>query len=154
MPKFLDKRALSYSPKELYDLVMDIEKYPIFLPWCGASRIVEKNDEYIIADLIIQYKAFTEKYRSKVVGYQDNEDYFISVSLVEGSFTHLNNDWKFYKQEDNNTMVEFCLDFSFKSTLLEKIIGVMFEQSSKTIIAAFQKRAKEIYENKTEKIKR
>jgi coenzyme Q-binding protein COQ10 len=144
MPKLSDTLILPYQPKQLYDMVLDIEKYPKFLPWCEASRIIEKNNEFILADLIIKYKAFSGAYRSKVVPTYTNNQYFIDVSLIEGPFTHLYNQWRFLKS-DNGTLLEFQLDFNFKSVLLEGFIKLIFEQATKKMITAFQERAKEIY---------
>jgi coenzyme Q-binding protein COQ10 len=144
MPKFLDTRILPYNSSQLAELILDIANYPKFLPWCAAARIVEQNNDFMLADLVIQYKGFTEKYRSKVTHNINNENHFIDVVMVEGPFTHLINKWTLLPI-DNGTKVEFFIDFSFKSFFLEKIIGLMFEQASQKMINAFQKRAEELY---------
>jgi coenzyme Q-binding protein COQ10 len=146
MPKFSDTRILKYSPKQIFELVLDIPSYSSFLPWCGASRVVEKNGEYIIADLVIQYKAFTEKYRSKVITRVVGNDYFIDVEMIEGPFSYLTNKWCLYKVEEG-VRIEFDVDFRFKSVFLEKIIGMVFDQAAEKMINAFKKRAEEIYGN-------
>jgi coenzyme Q-binding protein COQ10 len=144
MPKFSDSTILPYQPKQMADLVLDIANYPKFLPWCAAARIVEKNNDFLLADLVIQYKAFTEKYRSKVILNVTDDNYIIDVVMVEGPFTHLTNKWCLYKEE-SGTKVDFFLDFSFKSVFLEKLIGMMFDHASQKMIKAFKNRAEEIY---------
>jgi coenzyme Q-binding protein COQ10 len=146
MPKFTETQIIPYQPKQLFDLVMDIKSYPTFLPWCAAARIVEESSDFILADLVIQYKAFSEKYRSKVTYHHKNEDYFIDVNMVEGPFKHLVNKWSLY-QVEQGTKVDFFIDFSFKSIVLEKLIGIVFDHAAKKMVNAFKKRAEQIYGN-------
>jgi coenzyme Q-binding protein COQ10 len=141
--------ALSpYTPTQIFDLVLDIERYPEFLPWCSAARITERRDDYLIADLVIRFKAFQEKYTSRVVSHApspENPDGYIVVELVEGPFAHLKNVWKFTEQEDGSSEVDFHIEFQFKSKILDKMMGFMFERAQRRMISAFREEADKRY---------
>lgn len=136
-----------YSIEQLYQLVCDIEQYPEFLPWCSAARIIEESDDLIIADLIISYKAFSEHYRSKVeLSPQKKGKAEIHVSMISGPFKYLHNHWKFKTSKSNNgTEIDFSIDFAFKSSLLETLIGIMFNKAAQKMVSAFENRANTLY---------
>lgn len=139
MPKSKETRILNYPSISLYELVLDIEKYPQFLPWCEEAVILEKHDNYLIADLTINFTPYREKYRSKVE-FGTKENRFVNVSLIEGPFKHLFNNWTFTDLDDK-TIIEFSIDFEFKSKILESIIGIFFEKALKKMTDAFEERA-------------
>ncbi len=149
MPAYEEQRSLPYTPEQLFDLVSDIEKYPEFLPWCSAARIISRDGEEIIADLIISFKIWREKFTSRVklTPPSKNEIGKVEVELVEGPFTHLINRWEFYPEKSGQTLISFFVDFKFKSALLEKMIGMMFEFAVKEMGEAFEKRAHSVYGN-------
>ncbi len=132
---------LPYTPEQLYDLVADIEKYPEFLPWCMAARILSKTDTEIVADLIIGYKVFRETFRSRVHLTPKTR---IEVEYINGPFHYLNNHWEFQKHEDG-TDIEFFIDFQFRSTLLQRGMQAVFESAFNQMLNAFEKRAQQIY---------
>lgn len=144
------KKILSNSAKEVFDLVMDIENYPHFLPWCKQSKIISKiSDSELTADLVIGFKGFVEKYRSLVTfGKIENDLYFIDVVAIEGPFKTLINKWQFRNLTNNSCEVKFFIEFEFNSLFLEKMIGVIFKKAEEKMINAFEKRAIEIYSNK------
>lgn len=142
MPTHSEERFLPYQPEDLFDLVADIESYPKFLPWCSAARINDRDGDIVFAELVINFKAFRESYISRVELHKDTKE--ISVSLVQGPFQHLQNEWKF-SPHGKGTMVEFDIDFAFRSKILEKLISNMFLGACKKMIAAFEARAKTIY---------
>jgi coenzyme Q-binding protein COQ10 len=134
-----------YLPGQLFDLVADIERYPEFLPWCSAARILRKEGNIWLAELVISFKSFHEKYTSLVT--LDPEAYTIHVKMVSGPFTHLYNYWKFSPAPEGGTLIDFELDFTFRSLILEKLIGFMFEKAFTRMNEAFRERAKVIYGN-------
>lgn len=137
-----------YSISQLYELVTDIEKYPEFLPWCSAARIIEETDSSIVADLIISFKAFTEHYRSQVeLNPPKAGKAAVSVSLISGPFKYLNNNWKFKTLKNGGTLIEFYIDFEFKSALLQKLIGLLFNRACQKMVDSFEARAKELFGN-------
>ena len=97
MTKHFEKRIVPYNPKNMFDLVLDIEKYPEFLPWCLASRVIVNNKEFILADLMIGFQVFREKFRSNVK--YDPKNMIIEVSYEDGPFKFLTNKWEFKKYE-------------------------------------------------------
>lgn len=140
MPKHYDKHISPHKPEELFKIVADVKSYPEFLPWVAGARILEKNDEenWFKAELLIRFKAFSQKYTSKV--YLDSPTK-IKTDLVEGPFEHLNNLWLFNETSDGKTEIIFELDFKFKSTILEKMIGSMFKKATDKMTESFLKRA-------------
>lgn len=143
MPAFREKRVLPYPLGFLFELVLDVERYPEFLPWCRAARILSREDDgSFTAELIIHFNAFSESYVSKVmpVGPVAGKG-GIEVTLVRGPFNYLTNSWHFEAIDDNTTAVECFVDFQFKSKLLEKFIGGLFEKVSRRMVGAFEERA-------------
>lgn len=146
MPKHSEQRVLPYTPIQMFDLVADIEQYPDFLPWCAAARITKRNEDMLVADLVIRFKAFQEKYTSKVLLQKPEGDKpgSINVAMIQGPFSHLVNDWKF-TPHPQGCMVDFMIDFRFKSPLLEKMIGLMFDKAFNRMTEAFGERAHALY---------
>jgi coenzyme Q-binding protein COQ10 len=146
MPNLTEKKILPYQAKQIYQLVMDIEKYPEFLPWCKQAKIIEKiSDENLIADLLINFKSFFEKYRSDVThGKTAENNYFVDVVAIEGPFKKLINKWKFRDLANGGCEIEFFIDFEFNSFFLTKMIGVIFEKATEKMMNAFEKRAREL----------
>ena len=140
MPKQTYNIETPHSPEHLFSIVANIELYPEFLPWIVAARILSKEDNIIVAELVIKYKIFRSCYSSKVTLFPNQE---IIVELVDGPFKHLRNHWKFVK-DNNYTKIDFMLDFELKSSMLEKFISNEFEYYSKKIMTAFIERADKI----------
>ncbi len=149
MPKFSEKKILPHKPKQIFDLVMDIEKYPEFLPWCKQARIVKIiSPQNLEADLLIGFKGFLEKYRSDVKFFLDENNVFtIQTKAIEGPFKQLFSEWKIKSHENNSCEIEFFIDFSFNSFLLEKMIGVIFEKATQKMVKVFEERAFELFKN-------
>jgi coenzyme Q-binding protein COQ10 len=144
MPTHAEQRVLPYSQAQLFDLVADIERYPEFLPWCVGARIRKRlPDGTMEADLVIGFKMFRERFGSIVK--PDRANHRIDVSYVDGPFRYLNNHWKFIAEGENRTRVDFFVDFEFKSALLQKVIGVLFNEAVRRMVAAFENRAKQLY---------
>lgn len=151
MPTHDEQQISPYSPKQLFDLVSAVEKYPEFLPWCTAARILRREDEQtFLAQLQIGFKGFRESYTSRVElcpADELGEDYFINVELVEGPFDYLTNRWKFVPRPEGGTLIDFHLDFRFRSRILEKTIGGLFKKATDKMVKAFMERADELYGN-------
>lgn len=89
MPSFQESKSFSYPAHKIYALIMDIEKYPEFLPWCKQTKIIEKvSPNHLTADLLINFKNFFEKYRSEVK-HGKQEYYFVETQAIEGPFKSL-----------------------------------------------------------------
>ena len=141
MPHHHQKRILPYTPKQMFDLVADVNKYPEFLPWCVGTRINSRKANSFNADVLIGYKAIRETFTSTVTltPYQA-----IDVRYERGPFSKLQNYWTFAEHEAG-CEIEFFIDFEFRTGLLTTIISSFFEEAVKRMIDAFEKRAKAIY---------
>lgn len=123
-------------------LVMDIEKYPEFLPWCLAARIHTRTKDHLEADVIVGYKVFRERFSSRVKFTPNKE---IEVEYLKGPMRHLHNQWKFKSVKGGKTEIAFYVDFSFKSRLFESLIEQFFHRALLKMINAFEARAEELY---------
>jgi coenzyme Q-binding protein COQ10 len=141
MHSFRETRIMPYRAELIRDIILDIEKYPEFLPWCKSAKIIEpKNEDFLTAELVIEFSGFVENYVSKVVTNCEKDSYTIKVVAISGPFKHLNNIWQI-KQLDNGTKVDFSIDFAFKSRILGIIVGMVFSVATEKMIGAFESRA-------------
>ena len=145
MPKASVTRLIERDKKTLIDFVLDIEKYPEFIPFCIDSKVYERNDKKdeiaIVADLTIGKKPFVDTYKSDV-RFKKKDD-LIHVTNIGGPLKHLENNWKFI-QKENFTEVHFDVDFEIKNKFLDMIMTKSFEFGLNKIADAFQKRAEKI----------
>ena len=129
-------------------MVLDIEKYPEFVPWCLNSKIHSKNDKAdkieITADLTIGKSFFNETYKSFVI--YDKSSNLIQVTNINGPLKHLENRWVF-KQKGENSEVDFHVDFELKNKILNMLMIKSFDVGLKKIADAFEKRAIELFKN-------
>ena len=146
MPKASVKRLIECKKEQLIDLVLDIEKYPQFVPFCLDSKIYEKKEKgdliLIIADLTIGKGPFKDTYKSDVKFNKKNDS--IYVTNLDGPLKHLENKWHF-KEENNFTEVSFDVDFELKNDFLNIIMTKSFQFGLDKIADAFQKRAEELF---------
>ena len=149
MPSFKQSKILPYSAKQMFDLVIDIEKYSEFLPWCKNARIISKiSPENIQAELLINFKNFFEKYTSDVqFSRLENGEYFVDVVAIKGPFKSLINKWQFIPMDQNQCLVEFYLEFEFNSKILSKMFSTIFHNATQKMMNAFEDRAKKLYHN-------
>jgi coenzyme Q-binding protein COQ10 len=142
MPTHAEKRVLPHTREQLFDLVADIEKYPEFLPWCVATRVREQTGDTSISDMVIGFKMFRERFTTKVVLRRPGR---IDVSYFEGPFKHLNNHWIFEPHGNGACLIDFYVDFEFRSKILQATIGAVFNEAVRRMISAFEKRADKLY---------
>lgn len=142
MPTHAEKRIMPYTAQQLFDLVADVEKYPQFLPWALSCTIIRQIDNVIYADLAIGFKVFREKFTSKVTL---NGPERIDVEYLDGPFKYLNNHWIFTDLGDGTAQIDFFVDFEFRSKILQAVIGTLFNEAVKLMVAAFERRAKQLY---------
>ena len=143
MPTHAEKRHLPYRPDQLFDMVADIERYPEFLPWCVGARIRSRDENVIVADLMIGFRMIRERFTSKVT--LDRPAHRIDVAYTEGPFRYLDNHWIFEPDGKGGTQLDFYVDFEFRSLLLQKVIGVVFHEAVRRMVGAFEARAKHLY---------
>lgn len=142
MPTHAEKRKMPYSPEQMFNLVADVEKYPEFLPWCVAARVRKREGDLMVADLMIGFKMIRERFTSKVIM---DRPHRVDVTYTEGPFKYLNNHWIFLPAEDGGTIIDFYVDFEFRSKMLQAIIGALFGEAVSLMVSAFEKRARQLY---------
>jgi coenzyme Q-binding protein COQ10 len=142
MPTHAERRLLPYTPEQLFDLVADVERYPEFLPWCLGARVRERTADTITADLLIGFRLVRERFTSRVVLERPRR---IDVSYTEGPFRYLNNHWEFIPQPDGTCLIDFYVDFEFRSRMLQKVIELLFNEAVKRMVGAFEGRARQLY---------
>ena len=140
-----ERRILPYTPAQLYDLVADIEKYPQFLPWCLGARIRERRDDLVIAEMIIGYRVFRERFVSRVkLSPLAPDGPRIDVEYSEGPFKYLVNHWRFLPAAQG-CEIDFFVEFEFHSRLLEKALELLFHEAVRRMVLAFERRALVLY---------
>tara|TARA_B100000029_G_scaffold82915_2_gene73932 strand:- start:13810 stop:14253 length:444 start_codon:yes stop_codon:yes gene_type:complete len=146
MPTASIKKKIPCSKENLIKMVLDIEKYPEFVPWCLAGKIYTKVDKgktiEIVADLTIGKSFFKETYKSFVT-YDKSAD-LIYVKNMDGPLKHLENRW-FFKEKDECSEVEFHVDFELKNKVLNMLMTKSFDVGLKKIADAFEKRAIDLF---------
>ena len=147
MTVYSEQRLIPFRPEQLFDLVADVRRYPEFLPWCVGARVRSADDGLIIADLMIGYKLVREHFSSRVT--LDREAGRIDVVYADGPFKYLDNHWIF-QDHPEGCLVDFYVDFEFRSAMLQKIIAVLFNEAVKRMVAAFETRAHALYGGEAE----
>lgn len=135
---FKDSKLMPYEAKIIKDVIMDVEQYPNFLPWCSSSNILTRNDDFITVKLGIIFKGFSESYISRIRLEETEEQYTIFVDAISGPFEFLKNVW-IIKKGNKLTKVDFSIDFKLKSKILDIVIGMVFSSATEKMIMAFEK---------------
>lgn len=142
MPTHAEQRHLPYTQDQLFKLVAEVERYPEFLPWCSAARITRRDGDTFWADLVVRFKMFKERFTSRVTLHPNEQ---IDVAYIEGPFRYLNNHWKFIPQPDGSCVIDFYVDFEFRSKILQRMIGLLFNEAVSRMVNAFEMRARQLY---------
>ena len=149
MPKASVKRLIECNKKQLIDLVLDIESYPSFIPYCLNSKIYEKKEKKdvisIIADLTIGKGLFKATYKSDVKYYKSTD--IIHVTNIEGPLKHLDNKWTFI-ENNNCTEIFFDIDFEIENKFLNIVMSKSFQYGLDKIADSFQCRANDLFNSK------
>jgi coenzyme Q-binding protein COQ10 len=148
MPHFSTKRRVRHTAADMFDLVADMEKYPRFVPLCDAVKIksrAAKGDgiAVVISDMTVAYKFIRQTYTSRVT--LDRPGLKIVVEYLDGPFSRMQNRWTFHPAVEGACIVEFFIDYEFKSRTLAMLMGAMFDTAFRKFAAAFEQRADEIY---------
>ncbi|MBS0186096.1 MAG: type II toxin-antitoxin system RatA family toxin [Proteobacteria bacterium] len=147
MPTLHHTEIIPLPSFTLYEIITDVEKYPEFLPWCLTAELLEKSETHMIADLCIGVSSFKGTFRSAVsltpfskveVHYGDTSQKTPAYNIP---FKHLYTRWSLKELAPQETSVEFYIDFSFQSWILNKMMARVFDQACHTMIKAFKKRS-------------
>ena len=142
MPRHTETKHLPYSPEQLFDLVADASRYDEFLPWVVAVRVRSSSATETVADLVVGFNAFKERFTSRVVKERPDK---ILVDYVEGPLKYLHNEWRFEPTADGGTNLCFSVDFAFRSRIFEALAGQMFDRALRRMTRAFEERAAALY---------
>ena len=148
MPRASVKRLIVCDKNQLINLVLDIEKYPAFVPYCIDAKVHEKIDTdnfiNIIADLTIGKGLFKDTYKSDVKFNKKNNS--IYVTNIDGPLKHLDNKWTF-KDHKEGTEIYFDVDFEIKNKFLNILMATSFKYGLDKIADAFQDRANQLFKS-------
>lgn len=142
MPRHAETRRLPYTPEQMFDLVADVGRYGEFLPWVSAVRVRSNSETEMVADLIVGFKGLRETFSSRVTKQRPGH---IRVDYLEGPLKHLHNDWKFRSDGEGGVLIDFEVDFTFKSRVFEMLAGQVFDRALRMMINAFEQRAAALY---------
>lgn len=142
MPRIVETRVLPWSAQQMFDLVADVRRYGEFLPWVVATRIKSDSETVMIADMLVGFSALREKFTSRVV---KDRPRTIRVEYIDGPLKRLENDWTFTPNDDGGCTIDFCVDFTFRSAIFEKLAGQYLDAAFRKMVAAFEKRAQQLY---------
>ncbi|WP_147115317.1 type II toxin-antitoxin system RatA family toxin [Tateyamaria sp. syn59] len=147
MPSHSETRTLPYSAQQMYDLVADVGNYPKFLPWTAAARVrsvTEQGDhEVMLADLVISFKVFRERFGSRVTLWSEQNR--IHTEYIDGPFHYLESNWTF-REVEGGSEVHFDVDFEFRNRILQGAAGLFFNEAMQRVVRAFERRAHELYD--------
>ncbi|PPR45841.1 MAG: Persistence and stress-resistance toxin PasT [Alphaproteobacteria bacterium MarineAlpha5_Bin6] len=134
---------INHDAKDLYNIVIDIEKYPEFIPWCSNIIITDNNDKLIIADMYVNYKFFpTQKFTSKV--FYNKKKLIINTNYMNGPLKDLKTEWIFKRINKSKTKVLFNINFEFEKLLHQKLAEIFFPLIENTMIDSFKKRSDDL----------
>ncbi len=147
MPQFETHRPVPHSPDQMFDLVADVERYPEFLPLCEALVVRSGKERdgkiLLIADMTVGYKAIRETFTTQVL--LNKAERAIDVKYIDGPFKYLDNRWRFQPSENGGCVIDFFIDYEFKSRILGALMGSMFDRAFRMFTDAFETRANKIY---------
>jgi len=131
-----------YSPEQMFDLVADVERYPEFLPWCAAARLIERSNHELRGSLTMAQGPLQGSFTTR-----NQLDYprAMSLELEDGPFSDLSGEWQFEPLGDGGCRISLELRFAFASRVKDALLGVIFEQSCNKLVDAFVQRAGLVY---------
>ncbi len=143
MLSHFEQKTLPYTREQMFDLVAAVDRYDEFAPWCVKSRINRwESDNIFLADLIVGYKMFREKFSSRVILDKPDEIY---IKYQKGPLKNLTNKWVFKDAPNGSCIIDFSVEFEFKNVAFQTLANVFFNEVLKRMMGAFEARAEEIY---------
>ena len=140
MPQFSTKRRVRHSASDMFDLVVDMEKYPAFVPLCSALKVRSRTDKgdgvtVVVAEMSVAYKMIRQTFLTRDT--LDRPNLKLLIEYLDGPFSHLQNRWVFHPTGENTCDVEFFIEYEFKSRTLALLMGAMFDAAFRRFAAAF-----------------
>lgn len=150
MPSFSTTRRVPFTPRQMYDLVADVERYPEFLPLCEGLTVKKRgregDKEMLLAEMTVGYRAVRETFTSRVILdlARLQVDAASPPGTVTGPFRHLQNRWTF-AQAPEGCDVHFFISYEFRSLMLQMLVGALFDRVFRRYTLAFEERARTVY---------
>ncbi|MBF0417109.1 MAG: type II toxin-antitoxin system RatA family toxin [Magnetococcales bacterium] len=141
MPRIRINENVPFAPEQMYALVVDVERYPDFLPWCSSTRVWDRTPTQFMAEMTVSFKGIRETFRTLDIIDPGKR---IEINLRDGPFKYLVSTWSFVPIP-NGSRVDFFIDFSFQSRMKEMIMGPVFSEASRRMLDAFKGRAAVVY---------
>ncbi len=138
MPKHYEEKIFDYTPFDIFSLVSDVQSYPSFLPWCLKATIYEKSKSHLLAKLTVGKGLLNDTFTSHVIL---DSPHSIQIDYKQGPLKHLKNKWQFIERESGNTKVCFDIDFEFKTSILNGLMGAFFQQAFFNMMTSFEDEA-------------
>ena len=143
MKQSIKEIELNHNASDLYNIVLDIEKYPDYIPWCSKIEITESKKNFLKANMIVNYKFFPpQKFTSNVI--YDYDQLFIKTGYINGPLKDLNTLWKFENIKKNKSKIIFSIEFEFQNMIHQKIAELFFPLIENKMVDSFIKRANKI----------
>ena len=142
MARYAEKRHLPFTPQQLFDLVADVERYPDFLPWLISVRVSRREGNTVWVNMVIGTLFIRRHFASKAML---NPPHRIDVVNQDDLFEHYQQTWTFQPDKDGGTMVEFQVEYEFRSRALQLLMGTFLEEAAKSMVNAFKHRARQVY---------
>ena len=133
---------IAHSAGQMFDLVDDVQRYPEFLPWCGAASVIPVDERKVRASVTISYHGVRQSFTTENDRIPPRQ---IEMRLVEGPFRTLDGCWRFTALNEQACKIEFSLHYEFSSKLLEKLVGPVFGYIANSLVEAFLRRAEQVY---------
>jgi ribosome-associated toxin RatA of RatAB toxin-antitoxin module len=133
---------VNHSAERMFKLVDQIEDYPLFLPWCGGSKVITRNDDITKASIHIKYSGVNQSFTTQNTKQFPNR---IDLTLIDGPFKKLEGYWIFNPIHEEACSIEFHLHYEFSNFILEKLISPIFSRIANTFVDGFVTQADKIY---------
>jgi coenzyme Q-binding protein COQ10 len=133
---------LSYAATQLFDLVADVERFPEFVPWVIAARILRRKDTTIWTDMTMGSSLLSKRFTTAALLDRPNR---IDISCHDPMFEIFEQRWKFETSPNGGTIVEYQVDFQFRSGVLQTLIGASLAERTAAMVTAFKYRAQQLY---------
>ena len=142
MAKVQKSVLAGYSASQMFDLVDSVERYPEFLPWCGGTDLLQRDENLTVATIRIDYLQVKQSFTTENA---KQAPHSMTLSLKEGPFRSLEGGWRFIELNQSACKIEFHLSYEFSSKLLESVVGPVFSKIADNFVDAFIRRAEKIY---------
>lgn len=142
MPEVNHSVLVEFTPREMFSLVDAVEDYPKFLPWCGGSTLIHRDQGMTRATILINYRGIRQSFTTENAKREPGE---MLIRLVEGPFRKLDGSWRFTDLAGRGCKIEFRLQYEFAGRLLGRLVGPVFQHIANTLVEAFVKRAEQVY---------